>query len=201
MTCPSCLKVLRLNCFVSYLHFCFLLTEYFSCFGNRGIVFDIRDCIFHYLNHGNVLCVSSTFIRKSYVRDFRLPPRSNRELPFFSDITQQVVVQFLFHWITNVIFTIILLFWGWESDSLRASLTGDRIPLGGEIFHTRPERSWCSPNLLYLVCFLGVKRPGHLFNYSPLSSSEVRERVGLRLHSPSRSAWPVIGWTKNISCL
>jgi len=32
------------------------------------------------------------------------------------------------------------------SDSLRS---GDRIPVGGEIFRTRPDRPWGPPNLLY----------------------------------------------------
>ena len=29
-----------------------------------------------------------------------------------------------------------------NSDSLRAGQFGDRVPMGGEIFHTRPDRPW-----------------------------------------------------------
>jgi len=35
------------------------------------------------------------------------------------------------------------------SDSLRAGMSGDQIRVGGEIFHTRPDRPWYPPNLLY----------------------------------------------------
>jgi len=45
------------------------------------------------------------------------------------------------------------------SDSLRARRSGDRIPVEGEIFHTRPDRPWGPPSLLYNVywVFPGVK--------------------------------------------
>ena len=35
------------------------------------------------------------------------------------------------------------------SDSLRAGRSGDRIPVGGEIFHTCTDRLWGPPNHLY----------------------------------------------------
>jgi hypothetical protein len=41
--------------------------------------------------------------------------------------------------------------------------SGNRIPVGSEIFSPRPDRLWVSPSLLhsgYHVSFLGVKRPG-----------------------------------------
>jgi len=50
-----------------------------------------------------------------------------------------------------------------EIYSLRVGRFGDRIPLGGEIFRTRPDQPWCSPTLLYSgyrVSFSGLKRPG-----------------------------------------
>ena len=34
-------------------------------------------------------------------------------------------------------------------DSLRAGWSGDRIPMGGEIFRTLPDRPWGPPSLLY----------------------------------------------------
>jgi hypothetical protein len=55
----------------------------------------------------------------------------------------------------NVLFTIILLTVGWNSDLLRAGLAGDRIPMGDEIFRTRPDRSQVLPNLLILSLFSG----------------------------------------------
>jgi hypothetical protein len=36
----------------------------------------------------------------------------------------------------------------WYNSSLRAGRSGDRIPLGGEIFRTRPDRPWGPPSLL-----------------------------------------------------
>ena len=47
--------------------------------------------------------------------------------------------------------------------SLRARRAGDRIPVGGEIFRSRPDRAWGSPSLLYngyRVSFPRVKRRG-----------------------------------------
>ena len=35
------------------------------------------------------------------------------------------------------------------SDSLRAGQSGVQIPVGGEIFCTRPDRSWGPSSLLY----------------------------------------------------
>ena len=60
------------------------------------------------------------------------------------------------------------------------------IPVGGEIFRTRPDRPWGPPSLLYN----GYRRWPH----TP-SSAEVKERVELYLYSTSGPSWPVRGWT------
>jgi len=69
-------------------------------------------------------------------------------------------------------------------------------PGEGEIFGTRPDRSWVSPSLLYngyRVSFAGVERPGRGVDLLPPSSDEVKERVELCLFSPSGPSWPVLG--------
>jgi hypothetical protein len=43
--------------------------------------------------------------------------------------------------------------------------SGDRIPVGGEIFRTRQDSPWGPPSLVhsgYRFSFSGVKRPTHL---------------------------------------
>ena len=68
-------------------------------------------------------------------------------------------------------------------------------PGGGEIFHTRPDRPWGPPSLLYVQrvpgLFPGVKRPGLCFDHPPPSRAQVKERVDPYLYSPSGSSWPV----------
>jgi hypothetical protein len=81
---------------------------------------------------------------------------------------------------------------------LWAGGSGDRIPVGGEIFRSRPDRPWGPPSLLYnwyRVSFPGVKRSGRGVDHPPPSSAEVKERVELYLYSPSRPSWPVLGRT------
>jgi hypothetical protein len=79
----------------------------------------------------------------------------------------------------------------WCSYSLRAGRSGDRIPVGGEISRTRPERPWGPPSLLcngYRVPFLGVKRPGSGIDHPPPSSASCERRVELYLCTISQQA-------------
>ena len=87
---------------------------------------------------------------------------------------------------------------------LRAGLSGDRIPAGGEIFRTCPDRPWGSPSFLYngYPVFPGGKeRLVHDSDPSPPSSAVGHERVELYLYSPYepyglyRASVPVQGCT------
>jgi hypothetical protein len=65
----------------------------------------------------------------------------------------------------------------------------------GEIFPTSPDLPWGPPRLLYKwyrIFLSGVKWPGRGVDHPSLSSSEVKERVTLYLHSPSGPFWAVI---------
>jgi hypothetical protein len=80
--------------------------------------------------------------------------------------------------------------------TLPAGRSGDRIPVGGEIFSTRLDRPWGPPSLLYngyRVSFPVVKRPGRVVDHQPPSSARVKERVELYLYSPSGPSWSVLG--------
>jgi hypothetical protein len=81
---------------------------------------------------------------------------------------------------------------------------GDRIPVGGEIFRTCPDRPWGPPNLLYnryRVFPRGKEQPGRDADPSPPSSAVGHERVELYLYSPYgpyglyRASVPVQGCT------
>jgi hypothetical protein len=59
-------------------------------------------------------------------------------------------------------------------------------PGGGEIFRTRPDRTWGPPSLPYNgygVSLPGVKRPGRGVDHPPPSSAEITERIELYLYS------------------
>jgi len=54
--------------------------------------------------------------------------------------------------------------------TLRLGLSGDRIPVGGDAFHTRPDQPWAPPSLLDIGVpghSLRWKRPGRGLNHPP----------------------------------
>jgi hypothetical protein len=65
---------------------------------------------------------------------------------------------------------------------------------GGEIFRTSPDRPWGHPASYSMGTgsFPRLKRPGRGVDHSPLSRTEVKERVELYLYSPSG---PLLRWT------
>jgi hypothetical protein len=70
-------------------------------------------------------------------------------------------------------------------------------PGGGEIFHTRPERSWDQSSLYTMgsVSFPWLHRPGHGVDHPPRSMFEFKERVELHIYSRSGPSWSLLGWT------
>jgi hypothetical protein len=78
------------------------------------------------------------------------------------------------------------------SDSLRAGRSGNRIPVVGEIFRTRPGQPWDPTNLLHN----GYRgKAAEAWRWQPtLSSADVKKRVELYLYSPFRPSWHVLGW-------
>jgi hypothetical protein len=83
-------------------------------------------------------------------------------------------------------------------DSLRAERSGDRIPVGGGIYRTRPEQPWEPHSLLYnwyRVSFLGVKRPGRGAGHPPPSSAEVKKNYSYTSTPPSGPSRQVTGLT------
>ena len=73
---------------------------------------------------------------------------------------------------------------------------GKRIPVGGEIFSSRPNRPLCPSSLLYKgyrISFLVVKRLGCGVDHQFPSSAEVRQKVQIELYSPSGSSWFILG--------
>jgi len=82
------------------------------------------------------------------------------------------------------------------SNSLRAGRSGDRIPVGSEIFPTRPEtalRPTQPPVPVGTGSILGDEAAGTWRWPPPPSSAEVKERVELYLYSSSGPSWPVLG--------
>ena len=68
---------------------------------------------------------------------------------------------------------------------LRTGQSGDRIPVGGEIFCTSTERYRGPPGLIWMGTgsFPGIKLPGRGVDHPPPSSAEVQERVELYFSS------------------
>jgi hypothetical protein len=81
---------------------------------------------------------------------------------------------------------------GRYSDLLRAERSGDRIPIGGEIFRTRLGAHPAS-YAMGTRSFPGLKRPGRGVDDPSSSSTEVKESVELYFYSPPGISWPVIG--------
>ena len=74
-----------------------------------------------------------------------------------------------------------------HKDWLWAGRSGVRIPGGGEIFRTCPDRPWGPPSLLYnwyRVFPWGKEQSGRDADLSPPSSAGGHERVELYLYSP-----------------
>ena len=72
-----------------------------------------------------------------------------------------------------------------------AERSGDRIPVGGEMFCTCPDRALgpTQPPVQWIF-FPGGKRQGRGVNH--VSSAKVKERVELYLYF-SGPSWPVVG--------
>jgi hypothetical protein len=80
---------------------------------------------------------------------------------------------------------------------LRAGRCGGRVPVGGEIFRTHPDRFWIPPSLLYngYRVFPWGKAAGLGVDHPTPFGAEVKERVYLYLYSPCGPSWPVLGCT------
>ena len=81
------------------------------------------------------------------------------------------------------------------SYSLLYGRSVDRIPLGGWIFRTRPNRLRGLPSFLYhgyRVSSPGMKRPGRGIDHASPSSAEVKGRVQPYPYFPSGPSWQVV---------
>ena len=81
------------------------------------------------------------------------------------------------------------------SDSLWAGQSGDRIPMGEEIFPPVQTGPWAYPASCTMGLSRGVKRWGVVLTIHPPSKCRGHERVGLHLYPHSGPSWPVIGRT------
>jgi hypothetical protein len=79
---------------------------------------------------------------------------------------------------------------GWRS--------GNRIPVGGEIFHTRPDKHWGPPSLLYNGSRFWAKSLRRMpLTTHPQSSAEVKERVDQNIYFSSGPSWHVLRLLSN----
>jgi hypothetical protein len=78
------------------------------------------------------------------------------------------------------------------SDSIQVGRSGDRVPVGGEIFPTHLDQSWIPPRLLYNGYWVYFPERG--VDHPPPYSDEVKDEVQLYLYPNSGLSWPVIGW-------
>jgi hypothetical protein len=85
---------------------------------------------------------------------------------------------------------------GWRSlyrDLLRVRRSGDRIPVGREIFRTRSDRPWGPPSLLYKgyrFSFPAVKRPGRGVDHPPhLAPRLTRNLLMLYMYGAPCKTW------------
>ena len=82
------------------------------------------------------------------------------------------------------------------SESLRAGRSGDRIPVGGDIFRTCPDRPWGPPNLLYngyRVFPGGKERPGVTLTPHPFLVPWPWKRRAIPLPTLCATTGPVTG--------
>jgi len=135
----------------------------------------------------------------------KLPLPSSAAIPI-SDFYKPKFHNFFFHTYWSPLF-VILLELSYFFDWLRPGQSGDRIPVGGEIFRTCPDRPWGPPSLLhnrYRIFPEGKERPGRDADPSPPSSAVVM-KVELYLYSPygtyglCRASVPVQGCTFTFS--
>ena len=78
-----------------------------------------------------------------------------------------------------------------------AGRSGDRIPVGGEIFRACPDRPWGPPSFLYIRyrVFPGGKAAGAWRWPRTTSSAEAEGIVELYFYFSSGPSWSVLGWT------
>ena len=79
--------------------------------------------------------------------------------------------------------------------SLRAERSGNRIPVGGEIFCTCPDRPWGPPGLLYKyhVFFPWLERPARGVDHPPHLEPRCKKEYSYASTPPSAPLWPVLG--------
>jgi hypothetical protein len=91
---------------------------------------------------------------------------------------------------TRVTFTFTFL----PTAQLQAERSGDRIPVGSEIYHTRPDRLWGPPSLLYhgYRVFPEGKAAGTLTTHHHLAPKLKKEYS--YISTPlSGNSWPLLG--------